>query len=225
MTGPFAFFKWEALFKDWKVFAEGFETTLFVSFLALILALALGIVFGIIATSTNKIMRRISSSYVAFFQNTPLVIQIFFLYSGLPMLGITLPVLAVGVFGVGIYHGAYMAEVVRGGIEAVSKGQMEAAISQGFTYTRAMRYIILPQAKRIIFPPMTNQIVSLVKNTSVMAIVAGGDIMYRADSWASDKLYYGPAYVITGILYLAICIPLALLAKHLENKSKMQGVA
>lgn len=225
MPGPFALFKWEALFRDWKVFAEGFGTTLLVSFLALLLALALGIIFGIIGASNNKNIKRISSSYVAFFQNTPLVIQIFFLYSGLPMIGITLPVLAVGVLGVGVYHGAYMAEVVRGGIEAVPKGQLEAAISQGFGYTRAMRYIILPQAKRIIFPPMTNQIVSLVKNTSVMAIIAGGDIMYKADSWASDNLYYGPAYVITGVLYLLICIPLAILAKQMENKSKIQGVA
>lgn len=225
MTGPFALFKWEALFKDWRFFAEGLGITLLVSFLALLLALILGIIFGIIGASKNRNVKRISSSYVAFFQNTPLVIQIFFLYSGLPMLGITLPVLSVGVLGVGLYHGAYMAEVVRGGIEAVPKGQMEAAISQSFTYTKAMRYIILPQAKRIIIPPMTNQIVSLVKNTSVMAIIAGGDIMYSADSWASNNLYYGPAYVITGMLYLAICIPLAMIAKQLENKSNIQGVA
>lgn len=225
MTGPFALFKWEAIFKDWPVFAQGLGTTLLVSFLALLLSLILGIVFGILGSSKHKLERKISGSYVSFFQNTPLVIQIFFLYSGLPMLGITLPVLAVGVLGIGLYHGAYMAEVIRGGIEAVPKGQMEAAASQGFRYTQAMRYIILPQAKKIIFPPMTNQIVSLVKNTSVMAIIAGGDIMYSADSWASSNLYYGPAYVITGLLYLAICIPLAMFAKQLENKTKIQGVS
>jgi putative glutamine transport system permease protein len=86
-----------------------------------------------------------------------------------------------------------------------------------------MRHIILPQAQKIILPPLTNQAVSLIKNTSVMAIVAGGDLMYTADSWSSNNLYYGPAYVVTGLLYLALCLPLASFAKRLETKSKLGG--
>lgn len=219
MVGPFAWFKWVALFSDWKVFAEGFETTIIVSVLALILALMLGIVFGVLGTSHWTLAKVVSRIYVEFIQNTPLVIQVFFLYHGLPHLGVMLPVFVVGVLGVGVYHGAYIAEVVRAGINSIHRGQMEAALSQGFSFWGAMRYIILPQAARVVLPPLTNQAVNLIKNTSVLAMVAGGDLMYHADSWASDNLYYGPAYVVVGLLYLILSLPLATLTRRLESKS------
>lgn len=218
MTGPFAWFKWVAVFQEWPVFAEGFVTTLVLSALALSLAIILGIVLGVMGTSHYKPMRTINQAYVEFIQNTPLVIQIFFLYHGLPHVGIMLPVFSVGVLGVGIYHGAYIAEVVRAGIQSIPRGQHEAAYSQGFSYWSAMRHIVLPQAKRMALPPLTNQAVSLIKNTSVMAMIAGGDLMYHADSWASTNLYYGPAYVVTGILYWIICYPLARYAREMERK-------
>ena len=221
MVSPFAWFKWEALFKDWYFFIEGLGVTALVSVLALTLALMLGILFGVLASSHWKWARFISRCYVEFIQNTPLVIQVFFLYHALPHIGITLPVLTVGVLGVGGYHGAYIAEVIRAGIQAVPKGQREAAYSQGFTYWDAMRYIVLPQAKKVVFPPLTNQAVYLIKNTSVMAMVAGGELMYHADSWSSNNLYYGPTYVVTGLLYLSLCLPLARLAGRLERKAEV----
>lgn len=221
MVGPFASFKWEALFSDWTVFAEGFAVTLFVAVSALVLAMILGVVFGVMASSHVTALKRISRVYVEVIQNTPLVIQIFFLYHGLPHMGMMLDVIAVGVLGVGVYHGAYISEVVRAGIEAVPKGQVEAAYSQGFTYVQAMQHVVLPQARRMAYPPLTNQAVSLIKNTSVMAMIAGGDLMYHADSWSSNNLYYGPAYVVTGLLYIALCYPLARYARHLERKMEV----
>jgi aspartate/glutamate/glutamine transport system permease protein len=218
VNGPFALFKWEALFRDWPTFAQGFFITILVSLAALALAVILGIVFGVLGALHYKVLRKISRIYVSVIQNTPLVIQVFFLYNMLPHLGITLPVFAVGVLGVGIYHGAYVAEVVRGGIGAVPMGQLESALSQGFTHIGAMRHIILPQAIRLMLPPLTNQAVSLIKNTSIMAMIAGGDLMYHADSWSSNSLYYGPGYVITALLYLALCLPLAKFASKLENR-------
>lgn len=219
--GPFAWFKWEALFRDWTIFAEGFGRTILAAILALALALALGIIFGVFATTDSKILRAISRVFVEFIQNTPLVIQIFFLYNGLPHIGIMFDVFAVGVLGVGVYHGAYIAEVVRAGIQSIPRGQMEAARSQGFNHVKAMRYIILPQAVKVVLPPLTNQAVNLIKNTSVMALVAGGELMYRADSWSSSNLYYGPAYVVVGLLYLILCFPLAKLAQRLERKAEV----
>jgi putative glutamine transport system permease protein len=132
-----------------------------------------------------------------------------------------LPVFIAGVIGIGVYHGAYMSEAVRAGIGAVPRGQLEAAYSQGFSYWGAMRRVILPQAKRLAFPPMTNISVNLIKNTSVMAMVAGADLLYRADSWSSENLYYGPSYAITGLLYLIICYPLATYARTLEKKTEI----
>lgn len=223
MSGPFDLFKWQAAFTDWRVFWEGLLTTIVVGLLALALALIIGIVIGVMGTSKLKILKGINRVYIEFIQNTPLVIQIFFLYNGLPYVGLVLSVFTIGVIGVGIYHSAYIAEVVRSGIEAIPKGQMEAGVSQGFTHFQAMRYIILPQALRVVLPPMANQAVSLIKNTSVLAMIAGGDLMYRADSWSAGNLYYGPAYVITGFLYFLICFPVARLAKNLEGGTRKRG--
>lgn len=151
------------------------------------------------------------------FQNIPLVIQIFFMYNGLAMAGLVLSEFTIGVVGVGMYHGAYIAEVVRAGILAVPKGQEEAAYSEGFNYIQTMRYVILPQMVKIILPPLTNQAVNLIKNTSVLAIIAGADLMYVADSYASYSLNYGPAYAVAGLLYFLLCQSL----QHLRgNTSK-----
>lgn len=218
MVGPFAWFKWAALFQDWTIFVEGFKNTILSSLLALLLALMLGVIFGVFGTSQWTFAKVLNRIYVEFIQNTPLVIQVFFLYHGLPHLGIMLPVFVVGVLGVGVYHGAYIAEVVRAGIDSIHRGQMEAALSQGFSFWGAMRHVILPQAARLVLPPLTNQAVNLIKNTSVLAMIAGGDLMYHADSWSSDNLYYGPAYVAVGLLYLLLCLPLATLTRRLENK-------
>jgi aspartate/glutamate/glutamine transport system permease protein len=218
MNGPFAWFKWQALFRNWPVFAEGFVTTIALSLLALAAALALGLLFGMFGASKNTGLRTINRVYVSVIQNTPLVIQVFFLFHGLPHFGLMLPVFAVGVLAISIYHGAYIAEVVRAGIQAIPRGQHEAAYAQGFTYWGTMQHIILPQAKRIMYPSLTNQAVSLIKNTSVLAMVAGGELMYQADSWSSMSLSYGPTYVVTGLLYLSLCLPLALYARRMESK-------
>ncbi len=220
MNGPFSIFKWEALFKDFNIFLEGFLTTLEVSILGLILALMLGIIFGVLSTSKIKIFKIINRIYVEVIQNTPLVIQVFFLFNGLPYIKVVLPVFLIGILGVGVYHGAYISEVVRTGITSIPKGQFEAAKSQGFSHTQTMRYIILPQTIKIIIPPLANQLVNLIKNTSVLAMIAGGDLMYTADSWSSANMYYGPAYVITGALYFIMCYPLAMISRKIELREK-----
>jgi len=217
--GPFALFKWQAVLEEWPVFLTGLGTTALVSILGLALALALGLAFGMAGSSRSKGLRTPSVAYVAFFQNTPLVIQVFFLYNGLPYAGVVLPVFVVGVLGVGIYHGAYVAEIVRAGIAAVPVGQKEAAASQGFNLWQTMVHVVLPQTRKIVLPPLANQAVFLIKNTSVLAMVAGGDLMYQADSWASGNLYYGPAYIVTGLLYLTLCLPLSRWVRSMEKKA------
>lgn len=221
MNKIFADYKWEALFDDRGIFIQGLTTTLEVAVCALILSLILGVVFGIAGVFPQKWIRVINRVYVEFFQNTPLVIQAIFLYHALPYFHIMLPVTAIGVLGVGIYSGAYMSEVFRSGINAVPKGQMESGLSQGFSYWQAMRYIILPQARRTILPALGNQSIAIVKNTSVLAMIAGGDIMYVADSWAGSNMYYGPAYLVTGICYWVICFLLSKYVKRIEKKSEV----
>lgn len=219
-TNPFALWRWEDFFQNFSSFGNGFLRTLEVAVLALLLAMSIGIIIGTMSTAKSRLPRAIARIYVEIFQNIPLVIQIFFMYNGLAMAGLVLNEFTIGVVGVGIYHGAYVAEVVRAGIMAVPKGQEEAAYSEGFGYVQMMRYIILPQMVKIILPPLTNQAVNLIKNTSVLAIIAGADLMYAADSYASSSLNYGPAYLVSGFLYFLLCFPLATFARRYEQKLK-----
>jgi putative glutamine transport system permease protein len=227
-SGPFAFWRWQRLFTASPEFLAGFGVTILVSVLALLLALALGIGFGLCSTSRKKTLKAAARVYVEVFQNTPLVVQVFFVYNALPYVGIRLDVFMIGMLCVGIYHGAYVSEVFRAGITSIPKGQMEAALSQGFSYIQAMRYIILPQTITIVLPPLANQAVNLIKNTSTLALIAGGDLMYRADSWASNgTLSYGPAYLVTGLLYFLLCFPLVTWARRhevrIKNRDTRQG--
>lgn len=220
--GPFSIPRWEAVFSNFGLLWHGALITLLVASLGLVLALVLGIVIGVMSSSHWRIPRAIARVYVEFFQNTPLLIQVFMLYNALPIIWnrLFLPVVVIGIIGVGMYHGAYISEVVRAGIQSIGRGQLEAAMSQGFSYVGAMRYIIIPQAMRIVLPPLTNQAVSLIKNTSVIAIIAGGDLMYAGDSFAGRHGFYGPTYVIVGLLYFAMCFPLAVLARRLEERTR-----
>ena len=111
-------------------------------------------------------------------------------------------------------------EIIRTGIEAVPKGQTEAALSQGFTYADTMRIIILPQAVRTILPPLTNQVVNLIKNTSTVAIISGADIMFTAKAWAYDTTNYVPAFAGAAFLYFIMCFPLATWARRKEEENK-----
>ena len=222
-SGPFALTRWEALFERADLFWDGLLVTLIVATLGLAVALVLGIVFGVLSSAHWKVPKAIARGYVEFFQNTPLLIQVFMLYNALPIIApqFFLPVTVIGVLGVGIYHGAYISEVVRAGIQSIGRGQLEAALSQGFTYIEAMRYVIIPQAMRIVMPPLTNQAVSLIKNTSVIAIIAGGDLMYQGDSFAGRFGHYGPAYLTVAVLYFALCFPLAFYARRLEERTQV----
>ena len=216
--------RWAALWKaipDYYV--PGFIMTLKIALVGLMLALILGTIFGTLSTMKFKPAKLLARIYVEFIQNTPLALQVLFYYSVLPMLfsnsGFRIPKFVLGVIGVGVYHGAYISEVIRTGIEAVPKGQSEAAASQGFSYIQTMYYIILPQTMKIIMPPLANQALNLVKYTSILAMVAGMDLMYYTDSWGSDKNYFAQAYFTSALLYFIICFPLARLARYLEIRA------
>ena len=209
---------WQALFADRRVFEIGLEHTLLAAALALVFATILGVIFGLLGVAPAASARALSRVYVESIRNTPLLLQAFFFYYGLPRVHVMLPVLSVGVISLSIYTGAFIAEVVRGGIQSVARGQLEAAYSQGLNFVQAMRYVVLPQALRVIIPPYTNQCVNLVKNTQILSLIAGADLVYQADTWSSENLLYGVAYVTVAVLYLAITLPLATISRWLERR-------
>ena len=220
MLEVFAPFKWEALFQRWPDILAAFGTTVGISVLALVIALALGVVFGVLSVSRIPVFRWVTRVYVEVVQNVPLLLQVFVFYAIFPLLGLSLAAFWIGVLAIGIYHGGYISEVVRSGIGSIHRGQFEAAKSQGFTYWQSMFLIILPQALRIIMPPLAVQAANLVKNTSVLALIAGGELMYFSNSFAGATSYYGPVYVVAAVLYFVMCFPLSRLALYLERRTR-----
>ena len=228
LDGLFDARRWEITLSGMGPFWDGFFFTLQVTVAGLAISLVLGTVLGIFSTTRSRVLRAVSRVYVEFFQNTPLPVQVFFYYMAGPrvlqaILGAPSPVrissFAIGAVGVGLYHAAYISEVIRTGIESVPRGQMEAALSQGFNRPQAYAYIILPQTFKVILPPLCNQALNLVKNTSVLALIAGGDLMYNADNFVSTYGYL-QGYIMACVLYFIICFPLALLVQWLERRSK-----
>ena len=222
--------RWSLAFANMDTFWDGFGVTLQVVVAGLALALALGTLLGVFSTTRSRILRAISRVYVEFYQNTPLPVQVFFMYTAGPQIlqaltgaamPVRIPAFVLGSMGVGLYHAAYIAEVIRTGIEAVPRGQMEAALSQGFTRVQAYRYIILPQTFKIILPPLCNQALNLVKNSAVLALIAGGDLMYNADNFVSTYGYL-QGYILCCFMYFIICFPLAILVQYLERRSKQR---
>lgn len=217
--------RWQLMLAEAPRFCSAFLITLLIVVFALTLSLVLGVVFGLMSTSHNRLLRIIARCYVEFFQNTPLAIQVFFVFYAFPYSGIVLSPVVIGILCVGIYTGAYMSEAVRAGIGSIPRGQFEAAASQGFTYIQTMALIILPQTIKIILPPMVNQMVNLIKNTSIVTMIAGGDLMYRANAYATNGVFsYGPSYLICGILYFIICFPLSTWARRYEERLKQRDV-
>lgn len=220
------FFSPTAWGKVWTyrgTFVLGLTNTLKTAVFALLLALVLGILFGLMATSGKRILAAIARVYVECIQNTPLLLQMCFLYYTLAFSGVNVDIIVTGVAALGLYTGAYMSEVVRAGIESIPKGQFEAAASQGFGYVDTMAYIILPQSIKIILPPMVNQAVNLFKNTSCLYIVGGADLISLTYSFVTGNATggtYAQAYFVCGLLFFIICFPLSTLATTWETSLK-----
>ncbi len=223
MSSIVSFQAWEKVWLFRETFLLGFGNTIQAAFLGLMLAFILGIIFGLMATSGNRLLAAASRVYVEIVQNTPLLLQLCFFYYAFAFSSHGLSILASGMLSLGIYHGAYIAEVVRAGIEAIPKGQFEAAKSQGFSYIQRMYYIILPQSIKIILPPFVNQVVNIVKNSSCLFLIGGADLISLTYSFVTGENTggaYAPAYILSGVLFFIICFPLSMLASVWENSLK-----
>lgn len=223
MSGLFSADAWQTVWTYRATFLHGLGNTVELAVVALLLSLVLGMLFGLLSTSGKKPLTAIARIYVELIQNTPLLLQMCFLYYLLAFSGNSIGILPTGMIALGVYHGAYMSEVIRAGIQAVPKGQSEAAQAQGFGYLGRMYYIILPQSIKMILPPMVNQVVNLIKNTSCLYIVGGADLIsvtYNFVTGSNTGGAYAPAYIVSGVLFFAICFPLSTLASIWETSLK-----
>lgn len=141
-----------------------------------------------------------------------------FLYVVVPKYVMPLSGFAAGTIGLTLYTSSFIAETVRAGIQSIDVGQMEGARANGLTYWQAMQYIILPQAFKIVIPPLGNQFINLIKNSSVLAFVAGFDLMYQGDIIAATNFRTIETYIVVGVLYLILTLPMSYYMRYLEKK-------
>jgi len=200
-------------------FPSGILVTFQVTFSAIILATLIGVFVGIGQLSKITLVNRVATVYVEIIRGIPLLVQIFFLYFALGRF-FRLQDFPAAVLSMSICYGAYMGEVFRAGIQAIPKGQMEAALSQGFSRSQALRLIILPQTIKIILPAIGNEFIALLKDSSLVSVVALTDLFRQARNYASVTFNYFDAYLMVSLVYLVFTLFLSRLVAIMEEKLK-----
>lgn len=210
---------WDVIVDALPVLAQGSVVTLKITVFSLFFALLIGLLFGLMSTSRSKILRGIATAYVDFLRGTPLLVQIFFIYFGLPpVLDIKIPETTAGILALSLNAGAYLAEIFRGGILSIDKGQMEAARSLGLTHGKAMRLVILPQAVRRMIPAFVNQFIVTLKDTSLLTVIGIRELMNSGEIIISSNFRSFEIWAVVAVFYFLMIYILSLLSRSLERR-------
>jgi polar amino acid transport system permease protein len=177
--------------------------TLLITIVSVVCGVAVGLVIALLQESKNVVARTAILTYLWLFRGTPVLFQIIFVYNVLPAFGITLSNFSSGVLALSLNEGAYMAEIMRSGLQAVGRGQRTAAAALGMKDWQVMRYVVLPQALRIIVPPIGNQFIGMLKLSALVSVVAVNELLLVANQTASANFRYLEALAAAGIYYLA----------------------
>lgn len=211
------------LFKEsFPSLISGLGVTIEITLIALVIALFLGLTFGMMAISNNVVLKTVSRIYVDIIRGTPLIVQAFFIYFGLPNVldNFKIDAFAAGVIAISVNAGAYMVEIFRGGILAVDKGQMEAARSLGLSYGKAMLKIVLPQAVRKMVPAFINQFIISLKDTSILTVIGIRELTQSGEIIIANNYKAFETWAMVGIMYFVIITVLSYAARGLERRLK-----
>jgi polar amino acid transport system substrate-binding protein len=208
--------------RDWPTYLpmllKGALVTVEISCLSMVIAVGLGLLLALIRLYGVAPARWLSSSYIEVFRGTPLLIQLYLIYYGLPNLGIRLNAFAAAVLGLGLNYAAYEAENYRAGIQGIPRGQMEAAMALGMTRFLALRTVIIPQAVRLVIPPVTNDFIALFKDSSLVSVITMVELTKVYGMLATTTYDYIGLGLMTAALYFALSYPASLFAGYLERK-------
>ncbi len=206
---------------------RGYRATILLTIASFALAMALGAVVALLRTSESRVLKVVSGVYIEFFRNTPLLMQLVFLFFGLPKL--SLPVVGrpdwfllspwqASTIGLSLYTGSYTAEALRSGLLSVDKGQTEAARSLGLTYLQTRTYVVVPQAVRIAVPLLTSILSALFRNSALVSAIGVTELLQTADNIQQQNFQTFPLFAIAGIMYLSLTLPLAWVSARLEKR-------
>lgn len=211
---------WSVIPANIDIFIEGIILTLKISFYSLLLSLPIGILFGLGRISKNKIIFTISSVYVEVMRGVPLLVLLLWIFFVLGQF-LNLGAYFAAILGLSLFSGAFVAEIVRSGIQAVPKGQMEAARSSGMSYVQAMRIIILPQAFRRVLPPLASQFIILIKDSSLVSTISVVDLTLNARNLVATTFRNIEIWTFVALLYFVMTFSLSLLVRYLEKRLKV----
>ena len=201
-----------------KYILWGAFTTLWLTVFAITAGLALGFLVAMMRLSRSRLMRMPAGFYVWLFRGTPLLVQLIVIYTGLPQLGIKLTVVESALIGLALNEAAYLAEIVRAGILAVPHGQTEAAQSLGMSRAKIMHLVILPQALRIIIPPLGNSVNGLLKTTSVTSVISMEELLRRTQVLIQERFMVLELFAVAAIYYLAMTTAWDFIQRRIERR-------
>ena len=198
--------------------AYGAYITVKLTSISIILGLVLGTILGMGRISKNSLFFSVSTSYVEFIRGTPLLVQIMIVYYGLPAIGLNLPAEPAGILALTLNSGAYIAEIIRAGIQSVPKGQMEAARSLGMTYLQSMRYVVFPQAFRNVLPALGNEFIALLKDSSLLSVIAIAELTRVGKQIYSTTFNAWTPLLGVALFYLMMTLPLSRLVNYVQRR-------
>lgn len=211
-------FNFRIIFEYLPLFLNGLKFTFLISLVALFLALITGIIACACRISSIKILKYPVIAYIEIIRSTPLLVQIYFLYFGLPTLGIRVPEIQTGIIALMLNSGAYIAEIIRAGINSVDQGQIEAGLSSGLNYVQRMRFIILPQALGVTVPPLLGQAIVLVKDTALLSLISVMELTRSGQTMTSERFMPSEAFLTVAFFYMCIYFCLKALADWSQRK-------
>ncbi|WP_447927513.1 MULTISPECIES: amino acid ABC transporter permease [unclassified Vreelandella] len=212
-------FDWSAALASIPHLLPGIPWTLAISFGGLAIGFFIGIFFGLLRISSVAWMRWVASIYIEVFRGTPILVQVLFIFYGLPqLLGGPIDPLVAGIAAIAVNSGAYISEIVRGGVQSIERGQREASLSLGLSRTQAFLYVIWPQALRRMVPPLGNQAIISIKDTSLFSIIGVGELVRQGRIYIATTFNALEVYFVVALMYLAITWTLSIALRLLERK-------
>src|SRR4029079_1859003 len=210
---------WHDAVEFFPILMSGVALTIVVTSGSLLLSTVLGLIWSMMRVSGIKALSMLSASLINVIRGIPIIVLLFYLYFVMPDLGVTLSALQAGILGLGIAYSAYQAENFRAGIEAIDKGQIEAAQSIGMGWWLTMPRVVLPQAVRIVLPPYGNVMIMMLKDSSQASTITVAELALQGKLIASSTFKNTSVFTLVALMYLTMSIPLILLVRHFEKRA------
>ena len=218
-------FDFSPVWGGWRELLHGAFVTIEVTLGAIILGCVIGLVIGLGRLDPRRrVVFGLCTAYVSFIRGTPLLVQLFIWFFGLPHFGLNFPAFFCGIVGMGIYSGAYVSEIVRGAIQSIERGQMEAARSLGMPYRMAMREIVVPQALVRMIPPLGNEFIALIKNSSLVSLLTIADLMHEGQKIISTSYRSLEVYLAIALVYFVLTNLTGLGLRLVERRLSARGL-